>query len=352
MRPDSRFQQPNMSFDDGIDLNDTFYQALPDDKKEEYQNAKLENIAKDIDETAEKAAKDIEKTDFYQKQLDATTQAATKEKSKYLTIQQKLEGMKAGSIKGIATRDINGLNEPRYPQNKMYREFYKKLIQQHDLIITNYLDLTAISELNESKKEWWQIRAWNQWPTFKKLNLLNQKSPYKNLYYYEKEWIKEELVDKEGTYKYNDTDFFYETIDAKKEIKSLSMKREKHKKIFFFTLGSMSNHGLKIGKNSKFKIIKEIKKLFQQGWAGITTKNEYNNYLKNIKEENFIHLIGEWYPHDIIFKNIDLFLTHGGAGSFARAVKHKTKTYVFPFQLDQFYFGKTIKDLHKGKLII
>jgi hypothetical protein len=27
MRPDSRFQEPNMSFDDGIDLNDTFYQA-------------------------------------------------------------------------------------------------------------------------------------------------------------------------------------------------------------------------------------------------------------------------------------------------------------------------------------
>ncbi len=64
MRPDSRFQQPNMSFDDGIDLNDTFYQALPENKREEYQNARLENIAKDIDETAEKAVEDIEKTDF------------------------------------------------------------------------------------------------------------------------------------------------------------------------------------------------------------------------------------------------------------------------------------------------
>jgi hypothetical protein len=52
MRPDSRFQQPNMTFDDGIDLNDTFYQALPEDKKEEYQNARLEDIAKDINKTA------------------------------------------------------------------------------------------------------------------------------------------------------------------------------------------------------------------------------------------------------------------------------------------------------------
>jgi hypothetical protein len=126
VRPDSRFQEPNMSFDDNLDFNDTFYQALPDDKKEEYQNARLEDIAKNIDETAEKAVEDIEKTDFYKNQLDPTTQAATKEKSKYLTIQQKLEGMKAGSIKGIATRDTNNLNEPKYPQNKIYRESYKK----------------------------------------------------------------------------------------------------------------------------------------------------------------------------------------------------------------------------------
>jgi hypothetical protein len=104
VRPDSRFQEPNMSFDDNLDFNDTFYQALPEDKKEEYQNARLEDIAKNIDETAEKAVEDIEKTDFYKNQLDAPTQAATKEKSKYLTIQQKLEGMKAGSIKGIATK--------------------------------------------------------------------------------------------------------------------------------------------------------------------------------------------------------------------------------------------------------
>jgi len=145
MRPDSRFQEPNMSFDDGIDLNDTFYQALPEDKKEAYKDARLENIAKDIDETAEKAAKDIEKTDFYQKQLDATTQAATKEKSKYLTIQQKLEGMKEGSIKGIATRDINSLNEPRYPQNKIYREFYKKgLKNQEDIINKRIKELDDI----------------------------------------------------------------------------------------------------------------------------------------------------------------------------------------------------------------
>ena len=65
VRPDSRFQEPNMSFDDNLDFNDTFYQALPEDKREEYQIARLEDIAKNIDETAEKAVADIESTDFY-----------------------------------------------------------------------------------------------------------------------------------------------------------------------------------------------------------------------------------------------------------------------------------------------
>ena len=67
--------------------------------------------------------------------MDAPTQAATKEKSTYLTIQQKLESMRAADIKGVATKDTNNLNEPKYPQNKIYRESYKKgLKNQEDTI--------------------------------------------------------------------------------------------------------------------------------------------------------------------------------------------------------------------------
>ncbi len=40
MRPDSNFREPNMDFDDRIDLNDTFYQALPDGKK---KNIKMQD---------------------------------------------------------------------------------------------------------------------------------------------------------------------------------------------------------------------------------------------------------------------------------------------------------------------
>jgi hypothetical protein len=154
MRPDSRFQEPNMTFDDKIDFNDTFYQALPEDKKEEYQNARLEDIAKNIDETAEKAVEDIEKTDFYKNKLDAPTQAATKEKSKYLTIEKKLEGMKEGSIKGIATKDTNNLNEPKYPQNKIYRESYKKgLKSQEETINKRIKELDDIVSKTSGQKQ-------------------------------------------------------------------------------------------------------------------------------------------------------------------------------------------------------
>jgi len=139
--------------DNGLD-NDTFYQALPEDKKEEYKDAKLEDIAKNIDETAEKAAADIEGSDFYKNKLDPTTQTATKEKSKYITIQQKLEGMREASIKGIATKDIKNLNEPRYPQNKAYREFYKKgLKNQEDIINKRIQELDDIISTKTGTKK-------------------------------------------------------------------------------------------------------------------------------------------------------------------------------------------------------
>jgi type II secretory pathway pseudopilin PulG len=151
MRPDSRFQEPNMSFDDGIDLNDTFYKALPEDKKEEYQIARLEDIAKNIDETAEKAVEDIEKTDFYTK-LDVPTQEATKEKAALIAIQQKLEQMKGGSIKGLGTKDVNALKEPRYPQNKIYRNAYTEgLTKQEDTIKKRIAELEAIISSTKTK---------------------------------------------------------------------------------------------------------------------------------------------------------------------------------------------------------
>ena len=152
MRPDSRFQEPNMSFDDKIDFNDTFYQALPEEKREEFQNARLEDIAKNIDETAARAIEDTEKKDFYQTQLDPETQKATKEKAVLIVIQQKLEQMKEGSIKGLGTKDVNALKEPRYPQNKIYRNAYTEgLTKQEDTIKKRIAELEAIISSTKTK---------------------------------------------------------------------------------------------------------------------------------------------------------------------------------------------------------
>ena len=144
MRPDSRFQEPNMSFDDGNYLNDSFYQALPPDKKEAYKDARLEDVAKDIDETAAKAIEDAENNDFYQTQLDAATQASTKEKATLIEIEQKLKDMRAGDIKGLGTKDIKTLKALRYPQNKVYEKAYTEGLSKQEESINK-----RIKELDE-----------------------------------------------------------------------------------------------------------------------------------------------------------------------------------------------------------
>jgi hypothetical protein len=148
-KPESRFQE----IDNGLDINDTFYQALPDDKKEAYNESKLNEMAKNIDDTAAKAVADAENTDFFKNQLDAPTQAETIEKTKYLAMQQKLDGMKPGIIKQWGTKDSNKLSTPRYPQNKIYRESYLNgLIKQKDEVKKRIDELDTIISTKSEKK--------------------------------------------------------------------------------------------------------------------------------------------------------------------------------------------------------
>ena len=134
--------------EDLTDMSDPFYNALPPDKKEAYKDTKLEDMAKDINDTAAKAVADAENTDFYKKELTPDVQNITKEKTNYLAIQQKLDKMRESDIKGLGTKDIKALKEPKYPQNKIYRTAYveglgkheetiNKRIQELDGIITN-----------------------------------------------------------------------------------------------------------------------------------------------------------------------------------------------------------------------
>lgn len=239
-----------------------------------------------------------------------------------------------------------------WSQYQPYVDFYKKLILEHDLTITNYLDLTAIKVCQEVNKEWWQVRSWYKWPKEHfYLNLFNQYSKYKNIYYYEKDWIKGFETDPNGFYSYTDADFYKKGVDILKEKFNLSFKT-KNKKVFFATLGSMSKYNSRIGKNIMSLYLKKINDLMQNGWYGITTEYEYSNFLKKNTQENWLYVLPEWYPHDIVFDYIQLFLTHGGAGSFARAIYKNKKMIVFPFQLDQFYFGKIAENYYEGEMIV
>ena len=139
------------------DITDTFYQALPEDKKEEYQNAKLEYIAKDIDETAAKAIEDVENNDFYQTQLDPATQTITKEKTALIAIQQKLEQMKEGNLKGLGTKDVKTLKEPRYPQNKVYEKAYTEGLSKQEESINKRIK--ELDEIIATKTGQPQVRA-------------------------------------------------------------------------------------------------------------------------------------------------------------------------------------------------
>lgn len=240
-----------------------------------------------------------------------------------------------------------------WSDHQPYVDFYKKLILEHDLVITNYLDMTCVNACQSLDKEWWLIKSWYDWPKDSYfLNLLNTKSPYRNIYYYEKEWIKGYETDPDGKYEYRDTSFYKKSIDESKERFNLTFKVKNKKKIFFASLGSMSKDSFGIGRNIKYLFLKKINELFEDGWYGITTQREYDLFLKNHTSEKWLYVVPEWYPHDIIFDYINLFLTHGGAGSFSRAIKKNKKMIVFPFQLDQFYFGEIAKNYYDGEIIV
>ena len=62
--------------------------------------------------------------------------------------------MQEKSIKGIATRDINNLNETRYPQNDIYSESYKKGLKiQEEIINKRIKELDDIVSKETGKKQ-------------------------------------------------------------------------------------------------------------------------------------------------------------------------------------------------------
>ena len=140
--------------EDITDMDDPFYLALPEDKKQAYKEVRLEELAKTIDDTATKAVQEAENTDFYKNELDTATQTTTKEKTNYLAIEQKLKNMREGDIKGLGSKDIKAMKEPRYPQNKIYRKAYTEgLTKQEETIKKRIAELTTTKPGEKKRSE-------------------------------------------------------------------------------------------------------------------------------------------------------------------------------------------------------
>ncbi len=65
--------------------------------------------------------------------------------------------MRAGDIKGLGTKDIKSLKEPRYPQNKVYEKAYTEgLSRQEDTINKRKSELDNIIATTTGQQ---QVRA-------------------------------------------------------------------------------------------------------------------------------------------------------------------------------------------------
>ena len=91
---------------------------------------------------------------FYKNELTPDIQKITKEKTNYLAIQETLNKMRERDIKGLGTKDIKALKEPRYPQNKVYRTAYVEGLKIHEDKINNRIqELDDIIATKTGKKQ-------------------------------------------------------------------------------------------------------------------------------------------------------------------------------------------------------
>ena len=97
--------------------------------------------------------------------------------------------MRESNIKGRATKDTNNLNEPKYPQNKIYRESYKKGLKNQEVTINKRIkELDDIISTNTGQQK---ARAETEKTT--KSNQLQKIEELKLLLKTEKKRIKELL---------------------------------------------------------------------------------------------------------------------------------------------------------------
>jgi UDP:flavonoid glycosyltransferase YjiC (YdhE family) len=115
---------------------------------------------------------------------------------------------------------------------------------------------------------------------------------------------------------------------------------EGHEKIVFITFGSMSNSN----PAEKTRIIVDVLKkhnipaIINTSWGGL---EEMSEPPENILFVNSI-------PYDWAFSKMYAIVHHGGSGTTHTALKYGCPGLIVPHILDQFYWSKTVADLHLG----
>ncbi len=115
---------------------------------------------------------------------------------------------------------------------------------------------------------------------------------------------------------------------------------EKNKKIILISFGSMSNSN----PHEITRIIVEVLKrnnvsaIISTSWGGLEKTDEFSD---NIHFVNYV-------PYDWIFPKMYAIIHHGGSGTTHTALKYACPSLVIPHILDQFYWNKTISNLHLG----
>ena len=115
---------------------------------------------------------------------------------------------------------------------------------------------------------------------------------------------------------------------------------ERHEKIVLITFGSMSNSNPAEKTGVIVEVLKKhnIPAIINTSWGGLEAMSEPPG---NILFVNNI-------PYDWAFPKMYAIIHHGGSGTTHTALKYACPSLVIPHILDQFFWSKTITDLHLG----
>lgn len=116
-----------------------------------------------------------------------------------------------------------------------------------------------------------------------------------------------------------------------------------HKKILFFTFGSMTNPKPDEFTQTIIDVVTDLQipTIINQGEGGLTKPENFND--PNI-------LFVERVPYDYIFPKMYAVVHHGGSGTTHMALKHACANMVIPHIIDQFLWNKINAEKGAGPL--